>query len=107
MKTPDGYQIFRVDERIEGSDASVFAENRVREAMTMERSPKAHDEYLQKLRDEAYIKLAPNYTAGVLPLLKIKEEVTADATESSSGSSPAGKENKGKGKFLKIFPKPF
>lgn len=107
LKTPDGYQIFRVDERIEGSDASVFAENRVREAIAIERSPKAHDEYLQKLRDEAYIKLAPNYTAGVLPLLKIKEEVAVDASESTSGSRPAGKENKGKGKFLKIFPKPF
>jgi len=107
LKTPDGYQIFRVDERIDGSDASVFAENRVREAIAIEKSPKAHDEYLQKLRDEAYIKLAPNYTAGVLPLLKIKEEVAVDASESSSGSRPVGKEHKGKGKFLKIFPKPF
>jgi peptidyl-prolyl cis-trans isomerase SurA len=107
LKTNDGYQIFRVDERTDGSDASVFNENKVREAMTIERSPKAHDDYLQNLRNEAYIKLSPNYNAGVLPLLKIKEEVTADATEVDSGSHPAGKEHKGKGKFLKIFPKPF
>jgi peptidyl-prolyl cis-trans isomerase SurA len=107
VKTNDGYQIFRVDERTAGSDASVFTESRVREAMTVERSPKAHEEYLQNLRNEAYIKLSPNYAAGVLPLLKIKEEVTAEATDVGSGSRPAGKEHKGKGKFLKIFPKPF
>lgn len=107
VKTNDGYQIFRVDERIDGSDASTFNENRVREAMTMERSPKAHEDYMQRQRNEAYIKLAANYSAGVLPLLKIKEETTADATEVGSGTRPAGKEQKGKGKFLKIFPKPF
>ncbi|HXM35668.1 MAG TPA: peptidyl-prolyl cis-trans isomerase [Pyrinomonadaceae bacterium] len=107
VKTNDGYQIFRVDERIAGSDAPVFNENKVREAMTIERSPKAHEDYLQNLRNEAYIKLSPNYSAGVLPLLKIKEEVTAEATDVGSGSRPAGKEHKGKGKFLKIFPKPF
>jgi parvulin-like peptidyl-prolyl isomerase len=107
VKTSDGYQIFRVDERNEGSDASVFNENRVREAMTMERSPKAHEDYLQNLRNEAYIKLAPTYSSGVLPLLKIKEEVAVDGTDAGSGSRPAGKERKGKGKFLKIFPRPF
>jgi len=107
VKTSDGYQIFRVDERNEGSDASVFNENRVREAMTMERSPKAHDDYLQNLRNEAYIKLSPSYSSGVLPLLKIKEEVAVDGTDAGSASRPAGKERKGKGKFLKIFPRPF
>jgi len=107
VKTTDGYQIFRVDERTDASNASVFIENKVREAMTMERSPKGHEDYLQNLRNEAYIRLSPNYTAGVLPLLKIKEEVTAEATDVGSGSRPAGKEHKSKGKFLKIFPKPF
>ena len=107
VKTDDGYQIFRVDERTAASDATVFNENKVREAMTMERSPKGHEDYLQNLRNEAYIKLSPNYSAGVLPLLKIKEEVTADASEAGSGSRPVGKEHKSKGKFLKIFPKPF
>jgi peptidyl-prolyl cis-trans isomerase SurA len=106
VKTNDGYQIFRVDARTAGSDASVFNENQVREAMTIERSPKAHEDYLQKLRNDAYIKLAPAYSAGVLPLLKIKEEVAIDASDSGAGSRPAGKEHKGKGKFLKIFPKP-
>lgn len=107
VRTDDGYQIIRVDERTPGSDASVFNENRVREAMTIERSPKARETYLQNLRNEAYIKLSPNYNAGVLPLLKIKEEVTADATDVTGASRPVGKEQKGKGKFLKIFPKPF
>jgi peptidyl-prolyl cis-trans isomerase SurA len=107
IRTEDGYQIIRVDERTVASDASTFNENKVREAMTIERSPKAREAYLQNLRNEAYIKLSPNYNAGVLPLLKIKEEVTADASDVSGASRPAGKEQKGKGKFLKIFPKPF
>jgi ribosomal 50S subunit-recycling heat shock protein len=102
VKTGDGYQIFRVDERSAGSDATVFSENHVREAMTIERGPKAHEDYLQNLRNEAYIKLAPSYVAGVLPLLKIKEEVTADATDVGSAAfRPASKAEQGK--FLKIF----
>jgi peptidyl-prolyl cis-trans isomerase SurA len=103
VRTNDGYQIFRVDKRTPASDASVFNENQVREAITAERSPKAREDYLQHLRDEAYITIAPDYQEGVAPLLKLKPEAVVITT----GDGSTGPEKKkGKGKFLKIFPKP-
>jgi peptidyl-prolyl cis-trans isomerase SurA len=61
VRTDQGYQILRVDERTPAGTVPVFKQNRVREAMTIERSPKAHEEYLQHLRDEAYVEIAKNY----------------------------------------------
>ncbi len=101
LRSNDGYQILRVNERSTASTAATFNENRVREAITIERTDKAREEYLQNLRNEAYIKVADSYRATVLPLLKIKEEVIAE-----SGLSDPKPEKKKKGKFLGIFPKP-
>ena len=103
LRSNDGYQILRVDERTASSDASVFNENQVREAITIERSPKARDEYLQSLRNEAYIKIADNYRDGIAPLLNLKPEAIVSTT--GDDAKPADKK-KGKGKFLKIFPRP-
>lgn len=102
LRTNDGYQIFRVDERIPGSTTATFKENQVREAMTIERGAKAREDYLQSLRDEAYIKISDNYRPAVAPLLKLAPEKTAD----NSGTSRTEKPEKKKGKFLGIFPKP-
>jgi peptidyl-prolyl cis-trans isomerase SurA len=71
LKSDEGYQILRVDARTAGSNAATFNENEVRGAMTQERSPKAREDYLQGLRNEAYIKIAESYRAAVDPLLKI------------------------------------
>lgn len=101
LRGNDGYQILRVDERTSAGTAATFNENRVREAITIERTDKAREEYLQNLRNEAYIKIADSYRASVLPLLKIKEEVIAE-----SGLNDPKPEKKKKGKFLGIFPKP-
>lgn len=103
LKTSDGYQIFRVDARTAGSDASVFNENQVREAVTMEKAPKAREDYLQKLRNESYIKISDSYHESIAALLKLKPEAIVTTT----GESEAKPAKKGKGKFLKIFPKPF
>lgn len=103
LRTNDGYQIFRVDARTAASDASVFNENQVREAVTNERAPKAREDYLLKLRNESYINLSPNYHDGVATLLKLKPEAIVTTT----GEQEAKPTKKGKGKFLKIFPKPF
>jgi peptidyl-prolyl cis-trans isomerase SurA len=103
LRTNDGFQVLRVDARTPGSDASVFNENQVREAVTMERSPKAREEYLQNLRNEAYIRIADNYHEGVAALLKLKPEAIVEKTDDGGPVTP---EKKKKGKFLKIFPKP-
>jgi peptidyl-prolyl cis-trans isomerase SurA len=100
LRTADGYQIFRVDERIPASTAAAFNENQVREAITIERSTKTREEYLQTLRNEAYIKISANYRETVAPLLKLAPETTAENTDSTK---PAEKK---KGKLLGIFPKP-
>ena len=70
--------------------------------MTIERGAKAREDYLQSLRDEAYIKISDNYRAAVAPLLKLAPEKTAD----NSGASTAKPAEKKKGKLLGIFPKP-
>ncbi len=77
LRGEDGYQILRVDERTEGSATPTFNENRVREAITMERSPKERDAYLQRLRSDAYIKIADNYRDAVEALLKTTAEEAA------------------------------
>jgi parvulin-like peptidyl-prolyl isomerase len=103
LRTNDGYQIFRVDERIPGSTTAAFNENQVREAITIERGDKQREEYLQGLRDEAYIKISDNYRAAVAPILKLAPEKTAE----NSGTSTTGeKPEKKKGKLLGIFPRP-
>ena len=48
LRTNDGYQIFRVDERTPAGTSATFNENQVREAITMERSKQAREEYLQE-----------------------------------------------------------
>jgi peptidyl-prolyl cis-trans isomerase SurA len=102
LRSNDGYQIFRVDERTPASNAVTFNENKVREAITIENSDKQRDEYLQGLRNEAYIKIAESYRASVAPLLKLTPEKVADSSTSSASEKPEKK----KGKFLGIIPKP-
>jgi parvulin-like peptidyl-prolyl isomerase len=104
IRTPDGYQILRVDERTAASENAAFNENQVREAITIERSPKAREDYLEAKRNESYIKIGQNYRASVAPLLKLPPEETAENAEgTTAGAKPPEKK---KGKFLKIFPKP-
>ena len=103
LRTNDGYQILRVDERTLGSSTATFNENQVREAITMERGEKRREEYLQGLRNEAYIKISANYRAAVAPILKLAPEKTAE----NSGTPTSGtKPEKKKGKLLGIFPRP-
>ncbi|HAF12560.1 MAG TPA: hypothetical protein DHU55_09540 [Blastocatellia bacterium] len=102
LRTNDGYQILRVDERTPASTTASFNENQVREAITMEQSDKQREEYMQGLRNDAYIKISESYRAAVAPILKLAPEKTAENT-GASGEKPAEKK---KGKLLGIFPKP-
>lgn len=81
LKTDEGYQILRVDARTAGSATPTFNEMKVREAITMERLPKARDQYLQDLRNDAYVSVAEAYRAAVMPLLSIVPPAAATKTD--------------------------
>jgi len=102
LKSDEGYEVLRVDARNAGSDTPTFNENNVRYAMAKERSPKAHEDYLQTLRDDAFIKVAKDYSESVQPLLKVKQSFLVERAGDGSTSKPEKK----KGKILGIFPKP-
>ncbi len=94
LKINDGYQILRVDERTEASSTAVFNENQVREAITIERSPKEREMYLRNLLNDAYIKISDSYHASVAPLLKLNTSAAAKADESTSGKNADKNKNK-------------
>jgi len=77
IKTGEGYQILRVDEKTPAGTTPQFNDNLVRQALLMERQAKEREAYLDHLRNEAYIKLTDVYRAEVEPLLKIKPATAA------------------------------
>jgi peptidyl-prolyl cis-trans isomerase SurA len=87
IRTDDGYQILRVDERTPASNAAEFNEMKVRELMTMERREKGRTDYLQQLRKEAYIKISENYRAALEPILGINTQPAASADKNKSKTS--------------------
>lgn len=88
IKLGDGYQIIRVDARTPGGTTPTFNDNRVREAMLMERQSKERDTYLQNLRNEAFIKVTDAYSASVAPLLKIQSPVAAKGQDKEDKKKP-------------------
>lgn len=84
VRSDDGYQIFRVDERTAASDPSAFNEDQVREAITVERRDKEREDYMKNLRRDAYIQLNKDYRETVGPLLS----VSAPAKTASAGAAP-------------------
>ena len=84
LRSNDGYQIFRVDERTTAATTATFNEDQVRQAITGERAPKVREEYLQSLRNDAYVNIAKDYQESVLPLLKL-------SSQSASDTKPAAK----------------
>ena len=81
IRIPDGYQILRVDTRTPGGSTPTFNDNRVREVMLMERQAKERDDYLQNLRNEAFIKISESHRASVEPLLKLKAPAAAKTSD--------------------------
>ena len=88
IRTSEGFQILRVDERMPAGAAPVFNDNRVREAMLMDIQPKEREKYLQTLRNEAFIKVTDTYRASVEPLLKIAAPVAAKGKEKNDEKKP-------------------
>jgi len=93
LRTGDGYQILRLDERTPGSTTATFNENQVREAITIERSPRERETFLRNLRNEGYIRISDNYRAAVEPLLKLTPAAAAK-TDESAPAKEASKNNK-------------
>jgi peptidyl-prolyl cis-trans isomerase SurA len=91
IRTPEGYQILRVDARTPAGATPTFNDNRVREAMLMERQPKERESYLQNLRNEAFIKVTEAYKASVEPLLKLKQSATAKGADEKSDDKKSKK----------------
>jgi peptidyl-prolyl cis-trans isomerase SurA len=99
IRSDEGFQILRVDERTAASDSKAYDENQVREAITVERREKERTEYMKNLRKEAYIKLAPEYQATVAPLLSTggtttgttSSTATPNTNNSTSDKTDAGK----------------
>jgi peptidyl-prolyl cis-trans isomerase SurA len=81
IKTPEGYQILRVDSRTPASSTPSFNENQVRQAMLGEHSNVERETYLQNLRNEAFIKVSDNYKDTVEPLLKLNVPAAAKSSE--------------------------
>lgn len=90
LSSDDGLLILRVDAR-EGAAAPTFNEQQVRGALTEERSTKERVAYLNKLRNDAYLKIADSYRAGVEAALNKAINAsnnTAAPTATSSTASP-------------------
>ncbi len=77
IETVEGIEIFRVDDRIEASKESVFDEQEVRRAMTIEVFDVKRKEYLTELRQESYIKINDTYRPIVNPFF-INETLKSD-----------------------------
>ena len=82
-KLPPGKQ-YSIDDAlklVKTFATATFNENQVREAMMVERQPKEREHYLQKLRNEAFIKVSESYRASVEPLLKLSTPASAKSSE--------------------------
>jgi peptidyl-prolyl cis-trans isomerase SurA len=94
IRTGEGYQILRVDERTPASSAAEYNEMKVREMITMERRDKERTDYLQRLRKEAYIKISDNYRAALEPMLGLNTQPPASAAKPSDKNSGKDKSKK-------------
>lgn len=75
VETPEGIEIFRVDDRKAASSDAVFEEGEVRQAMTVEKIPEERRKFLITLRGDAYIKVNDTYRPLVSPLLSADADV--------------------------------
>jgi peptidyl-prolyl cis-trans isomerase SurA len=94
IRTNEGYQILRVDERTPASTASEYNEMKVREVITMERREKERQDYLTRLRKEAYIKISDNYRAALEPMLGLNTQPPASAAKPGDKKNDKDKKNK-------------
>ncbi len=93
IRYDEGFQIIRVDGRVTGSDVPTFNENRVREAITSDRSDAARKEYMIKLRKDAYLKISETYRAEVLNQLGMPPTPAASTGSQNPPAASAEKKS--------------
>ncbi|MDQ2747689.1 MAG: peptidylprolyl isomerase [Acidobacteriota bacterium] len=97
VKTAEGIEIFRVDNRAGAGSDSVYDETEVRKAMTYEKLPDERRKFMTNLRQDAYIKISDAYRPLVSPLLFAddrKAEVKKSDDKKTDDKKPGDKKNK-------------
>jgi len=95
LDTEGGLIILRVDERTPAGEA-VFDDNKVREAITYGRLDKERKAYMDNLRRDAYIEVAPTYREILLPLLKTEAGKPDSTIAPAAGTTAPKKDDKKK-----------
>lgn len=95
VKLENGYTIMRLDERTPAGEA-VYDERKVREAITVERLEKERKLYIEGLRRDAYVAVAPSYREAVMPLLKTSEPQPMSKAAAGKTASAAPKKDEKK-----------
>lgn len=95
-----GMMILRIDAREQASSESVFDENAVKVALTMERAPEEQRKFFAELRNDSYIKINDKYRPVVSPILfaeERKEKTEAkDPAATKDESKKASSKDEGK-----------
>ena len=86
IETEGGLIILRIDEHTPAGE-SVFDDNKVREAITYGRLEKERKTYIENLRREAYIEIAPSYRDAVLPFLQNTTTEAEKQNKTEAGKS--------------------
>ena len=95
LDTEGGIIILHVDERPPAGEAT-FDDAKVREAITVTRLEKERKTYMDNLRRDAYVEVAPSYRDTLLPLLQTDAAKTASVTTPAAATTtttPAAKKD--------------
>lgn len=95
LRLDEGIQILRVDDRTSAGEAA-FDEQRVRNALTMERAEKERTEYLRALRRDAVIRFPKDkgYEALVEPFLQLENKTDASKQPPAAASTSKNSSDK-------------
>lgn len=94
IRTDEGVEILRVDDRIAGSETPTYDENAVRLAITQERASQERKKYLDNLKTEAYVKVSEAYRPLVASLLTTPTAPSAATTANKKKDKEKDKDKK-------------
>ena len=94
LRSNDGYQIFRVDERTPASTRQLSTRTRCARRSRWSAAPKAREEYLQSCATKPTSRFPRATAPRWRRLLKLTPEKTADNSDGSTAKSPEKKKGK-------------